>query len=134
MSVKRQRAAATAWPAAGRWSSWPVVDQSKVPVFTTGLENAMYTEGEKFLENTLWGGGKVSDLLVTQTTFVNADLTIVVWRQPCAPWILLSAQTHVGDQGTGVARGTLSDVDGAFGACEQTLLFERRAQAVRDGG
>jgi len=69
-----------------------------------------------------------------EVTFVNADLTIVVWRQPCAPWILLSAQTHVGDQGTGVARGTLSDVDGAFGACEQTLLFERRAQAVRDGG
>src|SRR5437899_12615114 len=69
-----------------------------------------------------------------EVTFVNADLTVVVWRQPRAPWILLAAETRVGDQGTGVARGTLSDVDGAFGACEQTLLFERRAQAVRDGG
>ena len=62
-----------------------------------------------------------------EVTFVNADLTIVFWRQPRAPWILLSAETQVGDQGTGVARGTLSDVDGTFGACEQTLIFERRA-------
>lgn len=61
-----------------------------------------------------------------EVTFVNADLTLVFWRQPRAPWILLSAATFVGDQGTGVARGTLSDVDGTFGACEQTLIFERR--------
>jgi len=57
---------------------------------------------------------------------VNADLTLVFWREPRAPWIMLSAETRVGDQGTGVARGTLSDIDGAFGACEQTLIFERR--------
>ena len=62
-----------------------------------------------------------------EVTFVNADLTIVFWRQPRAPWILLRAETQAGDQGTGVARGTLSDVDGMFGACEQTLIFERRA-------
>ena len=53
-----------------------------------------------------------------EVTFVNADLTLVFWRRPRAPWILLSSETHVGDQGTGVARGTLSDLDGAFGACE----------------
>jgi len=62
-----------------------------------------------------------------KVTFVNADLTIVLWREPRAPWILLSAETRVGDRGTGVARGTLSDRDGAFGGCEQTLIFERRA-------
>jgi len=61
-----------------------------------------------------------------RVTFVNADLTLVFWREPRAPWIMLSAETRVGDQGTGVARGTLSDLDGAFGACEQTLIFERR--------
>src|SRR5437762_2493841 len=68
-----------------------------------------------------------------EVTFVNADLTVVVWRQPRAPWILLAAETRVGDQGTGVARGTLSDLDGAFGACEQALVFERRTESVRDG-
>jgi len=59
-------------------------------------------------------------------SFINADLTIVFWRVPRAPWILLAAETRVGDRGTGVARGVLSDVDGPFGSCEQTLIFEKR--------
>jgi hypothetical protein len=59
-------------------------------------------------------------------TFINADLTLLLWRVPRVPWILLAAETRVGDQGTGVARGTLSDLGGAFGFCEQTLLFDRR--------
>ena len=60
-------------------------------------------------------------------SFINADLTLVLWRVPSAPWILLAAETSVGDRGTGVARGVLSDREGAFGSCEQTLLFEKRA-------
>jgi len=59
-------------------------------------------------------------------SFVNADLTIVLWRVPRPPWVLLAAETHAGDQGTGVALGVLSDLDGAFGSCAQTLIFERR--------
>ena len=59
-------------------------------------------------------------------SFINADLTLVVWRVPRPPWILLAAETYVGDQGTGVATGLLSDVDGAFGRCGQTLIYERR--------
>jgi hypothetical protein len=60
-------------------------------------------------------------------TFINADLTVVLWRVPQPPWILLAAETLVGDRGTGVARGVLSDRAGSFGSCEQTLLFEKRA-------
>jgi acyl-Coa thioesterase superfamily protein/acyl-CoA thioesterase superfamily protein len=59
-------------------------------------------------------------------SFVNADLTMVLWRIPRPPWMLLAAETHVGSQGTGVARGMLSDLDGPFGSCAQTLIFERR--------
>jgi hypothetical protein len=59
-------------------------------------------------------------------SFINADLTVLFWRVPRPPWILLVAETHVGDRGTGVARGMLSDVEGPFGSCEQTLLFDRR--------
>ena len=59
-------------------------------------------------------------------SFINADLTVVLWRLPHPPWIRLAAETAVGDQGTGVAHGVLADRDGAFGRCEQTLLFERR--------
>jgi hypothetical protein len=66
-------------------------------------------------------------------TFINADLTVLFWRVPRPPWILLAAETHVGDRGTGVARGLLSDVDGPFGSCEQTLLFDRRVSSPRTG-
>jgi len=59
-------------------------------------------------------------------SFVNPDLTIALWRVPRLPWILLAAETHVGDQGTGVARGLMSDTAGPFGACEVSLIFERR--------
>jgi hypothetical protein len=59
-------------------------------------------------------------------SFINADLTLVFWRVPDAPWILLEAETFVGDAGTGVAHGRLSDRRGPFGACAQTLLFDRR--------
>jgi hypothetical protein len=59
-------------------------------------------------------------------SFINADLTVVLWRAPRPPWILLAAETHVGDRGTGVAGGLLSDVDGPFGRCAQALIFERR--------
>jgi hypothetical protein len=59
-------------------------------------------------------------------SFVNADLTVLLWRQPEPPWILLEAETFVGDAGTGVAHGRLGDRHGPFGACAQTLLFERR--------
>jgi len=63
-------------------------------------------------------------------SFVNADLTMVLWRIPRVPWILLAAETHAGDRGTGVAQGLLSDVDGPFGRCEQTLIFERRGSGA----
>jgi hypothetical protein len=59
-------------------------------------------------------------------SFINADLTVTLWRVPEPPWILLRAETTAGDQGTGLAAGTLSDVHGAFGTCQQTLLFEPR--------
>ena len=59
-------------------------------------------------------------------SFVNADLTVVLWRLPRPPWILLAAETHAGDQGTGATHGLLSDLDGPFGRCAQALIFERR--------
>ena len=59
-------------------------------------------------------------------TFVNADLTVLFWREPRAPWILLASETRVGDRGTGVTHGILSDLDGPFGTCDQTLMFDRR--------
>lgn len=59
-------------------------------------------------------------------TFINADLSVVFWRVPEPPWILLEAETFAGDAGTGAAHGRLSDRRGPFGTCAQTLLFDRR--------
>jgi hypothetical protein len=42
----------------------------------------------------------------------------------------MTQETAVGDRSAGVARGTSSDLDGPCGACEQTLLFERRPSAT----
>jgi Acyl-CoA thioesterase C-terminal domain/Acyl-CoA thioesterase N-terminal domain len=59
-------------------------------------------------------------------TFVNADLTVTLWRAPVGPWILVRAATHVGDAGTGSTLAGLSDAQGPFGSCAQSLLFDRR--------
>lgn len=59
-------------------------------------------------------------------SFINADLTMTLWRLPRSQWILLRAETEAGDRGTGSARGTLSDFEGPFGSCAQALIFDRR--------
>src|SRR5262249_14959104 len=59
-------------------------------------------------------------------SFVNADLSMTFWRVPRAPWVLVDPGTVVGGQGNGGAYGRLSDLDGVFGACALTLIFERR--------
>jgi len=72
-------------------------------------------------------GGISAIVDLRKWSFVNADLGLIFWRMPQAPWILLAAETIAGDRGTGVARGTLSDLSGPFGSCALTLIFERRA-------
>jgi hypothetical protein len=72
-------------------------------------------------------GGISAVVDLRKWSFVNADLGLVFWRMPQAPWILLSAETTAGDRGTGVVRGTLSDETGPFGTCAMTVIFERRA-------
>jgi acyl-coenzyme A thioesterase PaaI-like protein len=72
-------------------------------------------------------GGISAVVDLRKWSFVNADLGLIFWRMPRAPWILLAAETIAGDQGTGVARGILSDVTAPFGTCTLTLIFERRS-------
>ena len=60
-----------------------VIDPAKVPVtvFNTGVQDAMFTEGQKFLDNVLWHG-KVDDLATSTTTFVNSDLATNIYKIP----------------------------------------------------
>jgi len=61
-------------------------------------------------------------------TFINADLTISLARMPVGEWILLDAQTWLGDQGAGLAFAKLGDERGYFGRAIQSLVIERRAK------
>ncbi|MBL8268515.1 thioesterase family protein [Steroidobacter sp.] len=61
-------------------------------------------------------------------TFINADLTISLARQPVGEWILLDAQTWIGERGAGLAFAKLGDERGYFGRAIQSLVIERRAK------
>jgi acyl-CoA thioesterase len=58
--------------------------------------------------------------------FINLDLSIQVLRHPRGEWIGLAARTELSDDGTGVARSTLHDDDGAVGNAAQTLFVAPR--------
>jgi len=58
--------------------------------------------------------------------FVNLDLSIQVAREPRGDWVGLAARTTLGDDGTGIARSTLHDGDGAVGDATQTLFVAPR--------
>lgn len=58
--------------------------------------------------------------------FINADLTISLSRMPVGEWILLDAQTWLGDHGAGLAFAKLGDERGYFGRAIQSLVIERR--------
>ena len=59
-------------------------------------------------------------------TFINADLTISLARLPVGDWILLDAQSWLGDHGTGIAFAKLGDSRGYFGRAIQSLVIEPR--------
>jgi hypothetical protein len=59
-------------------------------------------------------------------TFINADLTVSLARQPVGEWILLDARTWLGDQGSGIAFARLGDERGYFGRAVQSLVVEPR--------
>lgn len=63
-----------------------------------------------------------------QWTFINADLTVSLSRMPVGEWILLDAQTWLGDRGAGLAFAKLGDERGYFGRAIQSLVIEPRVK------
>lgn len=59
-------------------------------------------------------------------TFLNADLTISLSRQPVGDWILLDGECNIGPDGAGLAMARLGDERGYFGRAVQSLVIERR--------
>jgi hypothetical protein len=62
-------------------------------------------------------------------TFINGDLTISLARLPVGEWILLDAQSWLGDHGAGIAFAKLGDSRGYFGRAIQSLVIERRGES-----
>src|SRR5262249_21280929 len=59
-------------------------------------------------------------------TFLNADLTVSMAREPIGEWICLAPVTWIGRDGAGLAMARLADVNGYFGRCAQSLVIEKR--------
>jgi hypothetical protein len=72
--------------------------------------------------------GVSSELDFNEWTFINADLTISLARMPVGEWILLDAQTWLGDHGAGLAFAKLGDERGYFGRAIQSLVIEPRVK------
>ena len=70
--------------------------------------------------------GVSSKLSAKEWSFINADLTLTVARPAIGDWILLDAETWLGNDGGGSAMARLGDAKGYFGRAVQSVLIERR--------
>ena len=73
-----------------------------------------------------FGNGVSAELPFEEYLFINADLTIHLWRPPRGEWIGLDAQTLLHSGGTGVAESVLHDEHGPVGRAFQTLVVQPR--------
>jgi Thioesterase-like superfamily len=73
-----------------------------------------------------FANGVSSELPFEEYLFINADLTIHLWRKPEGEWIGLDAHTLLPDGGIGVAESVLHDVSGPVGRSFQTLVVQPR--------
>jgi len=70
--------------------------------------------------------GVSSPISWDEWTFINADLTITLAREPVGAWVLLNAQTWASGQGSGISFADLADTKGYFGRAVQNILIEKR--------
>jgi hypothetical protein len=73
-----------------------------------------------------FGNGISAELPFDGYLFINADLTIHLWRTPQGQWIGLDAQTLLAGDGMGTAESVLHDEHGAVGRAFQTLVVQPR--------
>lgn len=68
-------------------------------------------------------GNGVSGLLDPRKwLFINAELTVHLYREPVGEWIALDAATAIGADGVGLASSALHDLNGPVGRGAQALL------------
>jgi Thioesterase-like superfamily len=73
-----------------------------------------------------FGNGVSAALAFENYLFINADLSIHLWRRPQGEWIGLDARTLLHGGGTGTAESVLHDAAGPVGRASQTLVVQPR--------
>ena len=73
-----------------------------------------------------FGNGVSASLPFDRFLFINADLTIHLYRPPLGEWIGLDARTLLYPGGTGIAESVLHDTSGPVGRAFQTLVVQPR--------
>ncbi len=73
-----------------------------------------------------FGNGISSTVSPSQTTFINADLTLYLSRAPQGEWIAIDSTTYAAGEGHGFAESVVFDSEGVVGRSVQALLFQRR--------
>lgn len=73
-----------------------------------------------------FGNGLSAALPFERYLFINADLTVHLWRPPRGEWIGLDAQTVLEPVGMGLAESVLHDLEGPVGRAFQTLVVQPR--------
>jgi hypothetical protein len=73
-----------------------------------------------------FGNGVSATLPFDRFLFINADLTIHLYRPALGDWIGLDARTLLSAGGTGTAESVLHDATGPLGRAFQTLVVQPR--------
>jgi hypothetical protein len=73
-------------------------------------------------------GNATSSMMPSDShSYINADLSVALWRDPVGEWIGLDAVTRFDPElGTGLAEGALRDELGPVGRSHQTVFIDRR--------
>jgi hypothetical protein len=72
-------------------------------------------------------GNAVSSIVnMEQWSYINADLTVSLHREPVGEWICLDGTTRISRLGVGQAMTALHDLGGPIGRANASLLIERR--------
>ncbi len=78
-----------------------------------------------------FGNGISRALDMDEWVFMNPDLSVHVSRYPEGEWIALAAESTYGDQGRGLATGSLWDTAGWLGRSTQSLYLDRTVSPSR---
>jgi hypothetical protein len=65
-------------------------------------------------------------LPLTQWFSIPPTMTATLLRPPAGEWVHLACRTYLADDGVGLARADLSDLDGLIGEIAQPLLVQKR--------